>query len=69
MSLPDPIDLPDGDPMPQPPIEPPLEACCTSGCNPCIFDTYSEDLQQYRRDLLAWQARHPNPAPTENPAC
>ncbi len=60
MTLPSalPLDaVPADDPAPQPPVEPPLEACCTSGCNPCIFDTYAEELQQYRRDLQAWQAR------------
>ena len=45
------------DPAPQAPIEPPLEACCSSGCYPCIFDVYTEELQQYRLDLAAWQAR------------
>ncbi len=61
------VALDDSDPRPLPPEEPPLEACCGSGCNPCIFDTYAEELQQYRRDLLAWQQRHPaKPAKEES---
>jgi hypothetical protein len=45
------------DPKPEAPVEPPLEACCNSGCYPCILDLYTEELQQYRIDLAAWQAR------------
>jgi len=45
------------DPKPEAPVEPPQEACCTSGCFPCILDLYTEELQQYRIDLAAWQAR------------
>jgi Oxidoreductase-like protein, N-terminal len=48
---------PGGDPEPQAPIEPPLEACCTSGCVPCIFDDYAEQLHEYRAALMAWKAR------------
>ncbi|MGL4996047.1 MAG: oxidoreductase-like domain-containing protein [Deefgea sp.] len=49
------------DPKPEAPVEPPLDACCTSGCFPCILDLYTEDLQQYRIDLAAWQARQSSP--------
>lgn len=45
------------DPEPQAPIEPPLEACCTSGCVPCIFDDYAEQLNAYRVAHMAWKAR------------
>nr|WP_314901689.1 oxidoreductase-like domain-containing protein [uncultured Deefgea sp.] len=45
------------DPKPEAPVEPPLEACCSSGCYPCVLDLYTEELQQYRIDLAAWQAR------------
>ncbi|WP_297571947.1 oxidoreductase-like domain-containing protein [uncultured Deefgea sp.] len=51
------------DPKPQAPIEPPLEACCNSGCYPCVFDVYTEELQQYRLDLAAWQARQGGDTP------
>lgn len=45
------------DPEPQAPIEPPLEACCTSGCVPCIFDDYAEQMNEYRVAHMAWKAR------------
>ncbi|QLG89875.1 oxidoreductase [Chitinibacter bivalviorum] len=54
--LPD-LSTPADDPEPQAPIEPPLEACCTSGCVPCIFDVYAEDLNAYRVAHMAWKAR------------
>ncbi|MDR3428106.1 oxidoreductase-like domain-containing protein [Silvimonas sp.] len=47
------------DPPPQPPYEPALEECCGNGCDPCIFDTYAQALQNYRTELKAWQSRHP----------
>ena len=47
------------DPRPLPP-EPPLPSdCCDSGCDPCVNDTYSEELTYYRQALAAWLARHP----------
>ncbi|QDQ25839.1 oxidoreductase [Chitinimonas arctica] len=48
---------PADDPPPEPPIAPPPEACCGSGCDPCIFDFYSEEVQQHRLLLAQWQAR------------
>ncbi|GHD56352.1 oxidoreductase-like domain-containing protein [Jeongeupia chitinilytica] len=52
-------DFPADDPPPEPPFEPALEECCGSGCEPCIFDTYTEALHAYRRDYAAWLQRHP----------
>lgn len=47
------------DPRPVPP-EPPLPSdCCESGCDPCVYDSYSEALQYYRDQLAQWLARHP----------
>ena len=47
------------DPRPQPP-EPSLPSdCCDSGCDPCVNDTYTEELAHYRQALAAWLARHP----------
>jgi len=47
------------DPRPVPP-EPPLPSdCCDSGCDPCVNDTYAEELAYYRQALEAWLARHP----------
>ena len=51
--------VPDPDPMPQPPFQPDLDACCDNGCDPCIFDLYDLELDKYRQALRAWRARHP----------
>lgn len=32
----------------KPPIEPDLNDCCNSGCNPCIFDVYEKQLRLYK---------------------
>lgn len=58
-----PAHRPDPDPRPQPP-EPPLPGdCCDSGCDPCVHDSYSEQLQYYREQLAAWLTRHPEVDP------
>jgi hypothetical protein len=50
---------PDDDPRPLEP-EPPLPSdCCNSGCPICVHDLYAEQLQHYREQLAAWEARHP----------
>jgi hypothetical protein len=48
------------DPMPVPPQQPELEACCGDGCNPCIFDLYDLAMDDYRQAWHAWRARHPD---------
>ncbi|XZG68816.1 oxidoreductase-like domain-containing protein [Chitinibacteraceae bacterium HSL-7] len=53
----------ESDPRPEAPHEPELEACCGSGCQPCIFDLYAEELHIYRRRLTEWLARHPEEKP------
>ncbi|MCW5581518.1 MAG: oxidoreductase-like protein [Luteimonas sp.] len=51
---------PDPDPRPLPP-EPPLPGdCCDSGCDPCVLETYTEELQHYRERLARWLERHPD---------
>jgi hypothetical protein len=40
-----------------PPVQPDLDDCCHSGCNPCVFDLYEEALERYRTVLAEWQAR------------
>lgn len=50
---------PDSDPMPLPPEEPDLDACCGSGCNPCIFDLHDRAMDRYEEALRAWRERHP----------
>lgn len=52
MSLPVFTELP-----PTPPERPGDNECCQSGCEPCIFDMYAEELQAYREALSAWEAR------------
>jgi hypothetical protein len=49
---------PDADPMPQPPVQPDLDACCGNGCEPCIFELYDLEMDRYRQALRAWRARH-----------
>ncbi|QDW66811.1 oxidoreductase-like domain-containing protein [Luteimonas granuli] len=52
----------DNDPRPAPP-EPPLPGdCCDSGCDPCVNDTYTEELLDYRERLARWLERHPEAA-------
>ncbi len=46
------------DPRPLPPVEPPPEQCCASGCEVCVYDQYNAALRQYYRDIAAWDARH-----------
>jgi hypothetical protein len=45
------------DPRPLPPEQPGDDECCRSGCDPCIFDLYQQELQQYREALAQWEAR------------
>jgi hypothetical protein len=54
MSLPS---RPEDDPRPLPPERPDDDACCQSGCDPCIFDLYAEELNRWRAALAAWEAR------------
>ncbi len=44
-------------PRPQPPRQPALEDCCRSGCTPCVFDLYEDEMERYRARLAAWEAR------------
>lgn len=52
----DPV-IPDDDPMPLPPEAPDINACCGSGCDPCIFDAHDMAMDEHRQRLRAWQAR------------
>lgn len=45
------------DPQPLPPNCPSDDECCRSGCTPCIFDFYAEEMERYRQELRAWEAR------------
>jgi hypothetical protein len=57
----------DDDPRPTPPIRPDPEDCCHSGCDPCVFDLYDEEVERYRAALAAWEARHAGRAGTQEP--
>lgn len=57
-----PTSAPGGDPRPQPPTPPEPGDCCHSGCAYCVHDLYDEALAQYREQLTAWLARHPDQA-------
>lgn len=50
---------PDADPRPQPPEKPLPAECCESGCDPCVYDLYADELNHYRQALAAWQERNP----------
>nr|MBF0686041.1 oxidoreductase [Pseudomonas sp.] len=45
------------DERPVPPERPADSECCQSGCDPCVFDFYYEELEAYRQALKAWEAR------------
>ncbi|MDK2125079.1 oxidoreductase-like domain-containing protein [Parachitinimonas caeni] len=45
-------------PRPEPPVAPDPAQCCDSGCQPCIWDLYNEEVAQYRQALAEWEARY-----------
>ncbi|HJV87473.1 MAG TPA: oxidoreductase-like domain-containing protein [Noviherbaspirillum sp.] len=45
------------DPPPMQPERPGDEECCQSGCDPCVFDWYAQELERYRADFAAWEER------------
>jgi Oxidoreductase-like protein, N-terminal len=47
-----PCDLP-----PIPPVEPRPEQCCRTGCDPCIYDLYMDELERYELAREAWEKR------------
>ena len=47
------------DPMPEPPQPPGIDACCGSGCDPCVFDLHDRAMERYRQALREWRERHP----------
>ncbi|WP_353149841.1 oxidoreductase-like domain-containing protein [Pollutimonas bauzanensis] len=60
---------PEKDPRPVPPPRPDSSDCCGGGCNPCVFEYYEDEMDVYRAELSAWEARHkPNVQPNKKPA-
>lgn len=49
----------DSDPRPTPPEKPLACDCCDSGCDPCVYDVYADELDAYEKALAAWRMRHP----------
>lgn len=42
------------------PIAPPLladNACCGSGCDPCVSDLYQQELAEWKKAHAEWKAR------------
>ncbi len=37
--------------LPPEPTKPTNEDCCHSGCTPCVFDLYAEDLAKWKRQV------------------
>jgi hypothetical protein len=54
-------------PRPQPPLPPDDAQCCKSGCNPCIWDLYDEEMAAYRAALAEWEARYGREAGAKTP--
>ncbi len=65
MSLPS---SPEDDPRPQPPERPDDNACCQSGCDPCIFDLYNDEVTRWRAELAAWEKREAEREAAKPPA-
>lgn len=38
--------------LPEPPEEPLQSDCCGTGCSPCVFDIYQEDLERWKAEAL-----------------
>jgi hypothetical protein len=53
-------DFPDDDPRPVEPPSPAADDCCRSGCDPCVFDLYTEAVERYLAQLKAWEERRKN---------
>ena len=45
-------------PPPAPPVEPEPWQCCGSGCEPCVYDRYWEDLERYEKALERWRRQY-----------
>lgn len=59
---------PPDDPKPLPPERPGDNECCQSGCDPCVFDFYNDEMDRYRQELKAWEARQAAHAGVSTPS-
>jgi hypothetical protein len=39
------------------PQEPESDACCQSGCDPCVYDLYWQAVDRYEQALADWKVR------------
>ena len=39
-------------PLPERPVEPDPSDCCGSGCIPCVFDIYEEDVKRWEQECI-----------------
>jgi hypothetical protein len=46
------------DPRPVMPPAPEAGACCQSGCDPCVYDRYWDEMTRYEQALADWESRH-----------
>ena len=51
-----PADVPE-DPRPVMPPAPEANACCQSGCDPCVYDHYWDAMNRYEQALAEWELR------------
>ena len=51
------------DPRPVMPFEPEANACCQSGCDPCVYDLYWEAMNRYEQVLAEWESRRASEKP------
>jgi hypothetical protein len=45
------------DPRPVMPLELEAAACCQSGCDPCVYDRYWDEMNRYEQTLAEWEIR------------
>ncbi|WP_211222882.1 oxidoreductase-like domain-containing protein [Paludibacterium yongneupense] len=46
---------------PRRPQAPGDNECCGSGCDPCVWDLYREEVDRYAVEFEQWRSRHPCP--------
>jgi hypothetical protein len=40
------------------PVQPDLDDCCNRGCYPCVFDTYDDAMDRYKKALKLWEKQN-----------